>query len=57
MAGGPKPSNSSKPSKLTYAEVVRVDKSVKAQNLVIGKGGDPTTEPLTSLLDVDIKVK
>jgi hypothetical protein len=61
LAVGPKPSNSSKPSKLTYAEVTRINTSVKAQNLVIGNGGDPiadpTAEPLTSLLDVDIKVK
>ena len=54
IAVGPKPS---KPSKLTYAEVTRVSTSVKSQDLVIGKGGDPTSDPITSHVDVDIKVK
>jgi hypothetical protein len=57
LAVGPKPSNSSKPSKMTYAEATRINASVEAQNLVIGNGGDPISEPFTSLVDVDIKVK
>jgi hypothetical protein len=54
IAVGPKPS---KPSKLTYAEVTRVSASVESQDLVIGKGGDPTSDPITSHVNVDIKVK
>jgi len=54
IAVGPKPS---KPSKLTYAEVTRVSASVESQDLVIGKGGDPTSDPITSHVNVDINVK
>ena len=54
IAVGPK---ASKPSKLTYAEVTRVSTSVQSQDLVIGKGGDPTSDPITSHVDVDIKLK
>ena len=39
--------------KLTYAETVRIKKTVGAQNRLIGNGGDPTN----NLNNVDIKKK
>ena len=42
-----------KNTKLTYAEMVRVNAAVEAQDHLIGNGGDH----FTSLVNVDIKMK
>ena len=47
--------------KLTYAEVARINSSVKAQDCLISRGGNPgndsNPENTNSLDQVDIKVK
>jgi hypothetical protein len=49
-----------KQTKMTYAEATRVDASVKAQDYLISNGGNPgnpTSDSITSLDIIDIKVK
>ena len=46
--------------KLTYAEVAKINSSVKAQDCLISRGGNPGnnhTNDFTSLRKIDIKVK
>ena len=56
IAVKPKP----KRTKMTYAEATRVNSSVKAQDYIIsnrGNPGNPTSDFITSLDIVDIKMK
>ena len=50
-----------KGTKLTYAEVAKINANVEAQDCLIGGGGNPITNPITnnitSLRKIDIKVK
>jgi hypothetical protein len=49
-----------KKTKVTYAEATRITSSVSAQDYLISNGGNPgnsTTNPITKLVNVDIKVK
>ena len=44
--------------KLTYAEMVRLKDSVEAQNRLIAKGGDPTTnDSILNVLSTNDQVK
>jgi len=44
--------------KLTYAETVRLKDSVEAQNCLIAKGGDPTTnDSILNVLSTNDQVK